>query len=146
MNEDVTRFLGSHKIAVVGVSSSRLKFGSIAFRALKGKGYQVLAVNSHMDRFEGQPCYSSLASLPEPVDAALITVKPSAAAAVVDDASEAGVRRLWFQDGADFSKAAERAGKAGLETVTGKCILLYAEPVTGIHRVHRFLAKLFGRY
>ena len=40
----VENFVGQHKLAVVGVSRDTKKFGNMAYKALKEKGYQVYGV------------------------------------------------------------------------------------------------------
>lgn len=146
MKGEIAEFFDSVSIAVVGVSSSRMKFGSMAYRALKSKGYQVHAVNRRLNSFDGDACYASLTDIPGEVEAAVVTVKPESAVDVLDEADKAGVKKLWFQEGGDFAAVAQQARSKGFLVVTDKCVLLYAEPVSGIHRVHRFFAKLFNRY
>ncbi|NMC44122.1 MAG: hypothetical protein GYA46_09410 [candidate division Zixibacteria bacterium] len=65
---------------------------------------------------------------------------------MVEDALAAGMTHVWFQQGPNFSDAVAKAKAKGLQTVSRKCILMYAPPVTSIHSFHRFFAKLFGRY
>jgi len=137
---------GVRSIAVVGVSSHKTKFGGSAFRELKKRGYDVFAIHPSMDTFEGVKCYRSLADLPVVPGCALVTIKPEAASPVVEQAVSRGIRTLWFQQGADFSEAVAQAERAGLNVVKGRCILMYAEPVGGLHRFHRFLNKLFRKY
>ena len=143
MDERITDFTSVEHIAVVGVSKH--KFGGTAYRTLKQRGYRVYPVHPRLETFEGDRCYARLTDLPDAVKAAVITVQPAQAEAVVNDAQAAGIPRLWFQQGADFSAAVKRAEAHGSEVVSGKCILLYAPPVTGIHALHRFFARLFGR-
>jgi predicted CoA-binding protein len=145
MDQKINRFVNSGAIAVVGVSSSKMKFGTWAYRSLKKNGYRVFGVNPSLGSCEGDTCYASLSELPEPVEAVLVSVKPEKVGNLISEATRHGVKRLWFQEGADYSKLADQASEAGLEVVTDRCLLLYAEPVTGIHRVHRFFAKLFGK-
>lgn len=146
MREEVADFLNASAIAVVGVSSKKTKFGSVAYRALKSKNYRVFAVNPNLESIDGDICYRSLADLPGDVEAALVTVKPASADGLVEQARKAGIKKLWFQQGADFTALARQARAEGLAVVENRCILMYAEPVAGIHRVHRFFAKLFKRY
>ena len=75
----------------------------------------------------------------------LVTVSPEMAEAMVDSIDSSRFKKIWFQQGADFSKAAEKARQKGIETVTDRCILMYAPPVRGIHLFHRFVMKLFGK-
>ena len=146
MNERVAGFVQSRSIAVVGVSSSRMKFGSIAYKTLKKNGYNVYAVNPSLETFQGDKCYRNLAEVPSGVEAAVVAIKPASAADLVERAVQAGIKRIWFQQGADYTPLAERATLRGLDVVTDKCVLMYAEPVSGIHRIHRFFAKLFKKY
>ena len=140
MDQKVSQFISSKAIAVVGVSSSRMKFGTSVYRTLKKNGYRVFGVNPSLGSFDGDTCYASLSELPEPVEAVFVSVKPDKLDNLVNE-----VKRLWFQQGADYTKLAAQASEAGLDAVTGKCLLLYAEPVKGIHRIHRFFSELFGK-
>jgi predicted CoA-binding protein len=145
MLAEIESFIQSKKIAVVGVSSVKNKIGYAVYRTLKERGYEVFPVHPDGHIIDGNPCYRSLSELPPGVNAAVIAVKPKKVSNIVDAAIAAGIKRIWFQQGSDFHMAAEQAKKAGLEVVSRKCILLYAPPVTGIHKVHQFLARLFGR-
>jgi len=137
---------GVRTIAVVGVSRKKIKFGVSAFRELKKRGYEVYPVHHSMDKLDGVKCYRSVINLPLVPDCVLITVKPGAALEVVGQVVAKGIRMIWFQQGADFTEAIARASQAGLNVVSGRCILMYADPVTGFHRFHRFLNQLFGKY
>ena len=131
-------------IAVVGVSKRNSSFGNTAYRTLKRNKYRVYAVSSSRAEFEGDQCYESLLDLPDRPDCVLVSVKPDRATEVVEQAGQIGAGMLWFQQGADFSEAIEKASAKGLPWVDGKCILMYTEPVRGIHRFHRFVVNLFS--
>ncbi|UCD94997.1 MAG: CoA-binding protein, partial [Candidatus Zixiibacteriota bacterium] len=124
---------------------SRKKFGNYIYKNLRSKGYSLFPVHPTAETIEGDKTCTNLASLPEDVKAAIIAISPARAETVIDDAVRGGIKRLWFQSGANFSRAAEKAREAGIDVVTGKCILMYAEPVKGFHAFHRFLARIFGR-
>ena len=145
MDERIQNFIDSRYMGVVGVSRSRSKFGSVAYRTLKKKGYHLYPLNPALDTVAGDKCYRDISELPVEVEALLVTVKPEAAEAMIDRIESTRFKRIWFQQGADFSKAAAKAHEKGIETVTGKCILMYAPPVQGIHSFHRFLMKVFGK-
>jgi len=145
MQPEIQNFINSKHIAVVGASPSAKKFGNYAYRDLKKRGYKLYPVHPTVEIIEGDKAFDNLKSLPDNVDAAFIAIKPDKADNVVDDAIAKGMKHLWFQRGADFSKPATKAEAAGIKTVTGKCILMYAEPVGGFHAVHRFFVKLFGK-
>ena len=145
MNPVIQSFIESKSVAVVGASSSKKKFGNVVFRGLKEKNYTVYPVNPNVETVEGEACYPDLRSIPFEVEAAIVLTSPGNADRIVDDAIEKKVKRLWFQQGADFSRSVEKARQAGLDVVSKKCIFLYAPPVSGGHSVHRFFVKLFGK-
>ncbi len=138
----IEEFIKSQRLAVVGVS--KRKFGGTIYKALKKRGYEVYPVHPTMETFDGDRCYSTLAQLPKKIDAAIIAVSPANAAVVLKDIRETGITKLWFQQGADFSNVIAKIDSDSLQIISGKCILMYAPPVTGIHSVHRFFARLFG--
>jgi len=145
MNPNIQSFIESKTIAVVGASSAKKKFGNAVFRGLKEKNYTVYPVNPNAEEIEGDKSYPDLKSIPVDIEAAIVVTSPEKAEGVVEDALEKGVRKIWFQQGADFTRAVEKAEKAGLGVVSKKCIFLYAPPVSGGHAFHRFLVKLFGK-
>ena len=144
MNQNMAEFIEAERIAVVGVSDR--KFGGSIYRILKKRGFKVYPVHPLREAFDGDRCVRSLTKLPDGVDAAVVAVSPDHAEPVVNEAHEAGIKRLWFQRGPDFREVALMAEAYGIKTVTGKCILLYAGEVTGIHAVHRFFAKVLKTY
>ncbi len=145
MLPEIQNFIKNKKIAVVGVSPNGKKFGNIVFNTLKKRGYETFPVHPTADTIEENKVYNSLTTLPENIKCAVICVQPEASIPVVAEAIKKEMKSLWFQQGADFSAAIEMARNAGIETVSKKCILMYAEPVDGIHTIHRWLAKIFGR-
>jgi len=144
MNIEADQFLDNARVAVVGATDNKRKFGYTIYRTLKAKGIPVVPVNPNADTVDSDQAFARLSDTGGDITAAIIVVRPDKAVDVVRDAIAGRVRRLWFQRGADFAEAERIAGEAGLQTVSGKCILMYAKPVNGIHAVHRLLARLFG--
>jgi hypothetical protein len=130
-------------LAIVGVSDK--DFGGVIYKTLKTRRYTVYPVHPTREMFDGDRCYASLRELPPDVKSAVIAVSPQRAEKVVDDAIAAAFTHLWFQQGKNFKAVVAKAESTGIQTVSGKCILMYAQPVTGLHSFHRFLARAFGR-
>ena len=126
--EDVAAFLSRPRIAVVGASRSRLKYGNIVYRSLRSRGYEVYAVNPAADAVEGDPCCRDLASLPVPVDAAIFIVPPEKTETLVRDAAAFGFRHVWMQPGAESDAAVRFCEENGLRPVHGLCILTGPPP------------------
>ncbi len=142
---DVDDFLAQKKLAVVGVSRTRSKFGNVIFRELKKRDYQVFPVNANAPTVEDEPCYPDLKSLPESVDGAVLVIPPEKTEQVVKDASEAGIPRIWMQLGAQSEAAIAFCKKNNMTVISRECILMFAEPVTILHKLHQWVWKLLGK-
>jgi predicted CoA-binding protein len=126
--DDVERgFFSGGRWAVVGVSHSNDKFGSIVHRRLKKRGEQVYAVNPTLGEVEGERCYPTLADLPEQVDQIVVVVPPRETERVVEEAVERGVTRVWMQPGAESPAAVEYCRARGVDVIAGRCILRYMD-------------------
>ena len=143
--EAVSDFLAQRTLAVVGVSRNQRKFGFMVYQALKTRGYRVLPVNPHAEVIAGEQVYKTLDSLPQKVDGVLVVVSPLHAQQVVREAFEAGIRRVWLQQGSESSGAVRFCEERGMNVVYGKCILMFTEPVTSIHKLHRWMWKITGK-
>ena len=145
MEQAVQDFIDGKRIALVGMSRGGKKFGNMAYKELKERGYQVYPVHPEAEQIDGENCYKNLASLPESVDGVLVVVPPERSSQVMRDAAEAGIRNVWLQQGAESPEVLALGGELDLNLVSKKCILMYAEPVGSVHGVHRFFVKLFGK-
>ena len=141
----VDSVINRKKLAVIGVSRNEQKFGNMVVKELSEKGYDLYPIHPELADVNGVRCYPSFEALPEPVDAAFIAVAPSKSAAAVKQAHQAGVTSIWLQQMAQSEEAIRYCEDNNLSYVSGECILMYAEPVASIHKVHRFFKKLFGR-
>jgi predicted CoA-binding protein len=138
-------FVSQQTLAVVGVSSGGKKFGNAASKHLRAKGYRMIPVHPTAETIDGERCYSSLGALPEPVGGVLVVVPPAETENVVRDAAAAGIRRVWMQQGAQSAAAIQFCEDQGLSVIHDECILMFAEPVRGGHRFHRFIWRLLGK-
>lgn len=110
--------------AVVGASTSPAKWGYRVYKALRGRGYRVYPVNPRAKQIDGEPCYPSLAALPERPDVVSMIIPPKLGLAVADEAARAGITRLWFQPGAASRENVDHATSLGLHVVVGACVLV----------------------
>ena len=140
----IEAFLARPAIAIAGVSRSGKKFGNLAWRELRAKGYRVYAIHPSADVIDGERCYRTFADLPEPVDALLVVVPPGDGASLIPAAAAAGVRRVWLQQGASSDALLKLCESLNLEVVSGECILMFARPAS-YHKVHRWVWGLLGK-
>ena len=138
-------FLKQRTIAVVGASRNKRKFGNTLLRELKAKGYEAIPVNPNSENIEGERCYPSLKALPVKVDGVAVVVPPHEAERIVREAADAGISRVWLQQGAESRDAIRFCEEHGISVVHGECMLMYAPPTAFPHRAHRFFRTLIGR-
>ncbi|MEK9753171.1 MAG: CoA-binding protein [Rhodospirillaceae bacterium] len=114
-------------VAMVGASPNWVRPSNFAMKYLIGKGYRVIPVNPGQagKEIHGEPCYASLADIPDKLDMVDIFRSSDAAGAIVEEAirlaSEKGIRVIWMQLGVRNDAAAERARAAGLAVVMDRC-------------------------
>lgn len=141
----IQRFVFDKTMAIVGVSSRGKGFGNAAYKELKSRGFRVLPIHPTARAIQGDPCWPSLAALPERVERVLVVVKPAQAEAVVRDAIAAGARQIWLQQGAESPEALQLCKDQDLDVVHGQCILMFTEPVGSFHTFHRWVWKVLGK-
>ncbi len=142
---EVKDFVSQKTLAMVGLSRNEKAFSASIFKELTAKGYKLLPINPNAAEIGGHVCYPSLAKLPEKVGGVLIVTPAAQTARVVQEAADRGMTRVWIQQGAHSPEAEKLCQERGLSAVSGKCIMMFAEPVSSIHSVHRWFAKTFGQ-
>jgi uncharacterized protein len=148
----VHEFLAQRRIAVAGVSrdNSHHPAANLIYRRLKKTGHEVFPVNPHMQTFEGDRCYPDLRSIPGGVDGVVIVTRPETAERIVQDCSDAGVRRVWLHQsmgkkGSSVSPATvEYCRRHDISVIAGACPMMYGEGVDVGHTCMRWILRLSG--
>ncbi len=141
----VDDFISQEALAVVGVSRDPKKFGSAVYADLKTKGYRVYPVNPKAESIEGERCYPNLSALPEKVGGVIIVVPPQETIKVVQEAKQAGIRRVWMQQGAELQEAVRFCEENGIQAVAGECIFMFVRPAAFFHRMHAWVWGVMGK-
>jgi len=145
MNPAIEKFKEEKVFALCGVSADTKKFGNYIVKELTARGYTMIPVHPSLEEVEGVRCLRTLDAVAGRTRSLIICVKPERAVGIIKEAASLGFERVWLQQGSGSPAAIEEAKNAGLEVVSGKCILMNTEPVKGIHRFHRAIATLFGK-
>src|SRR5215211_2837555 len=109
-------------IAVVGLSSSRLRPSFFVAQYLQYRGFRVVPVNPTVESILGERSYPTVTAIPFAVDVVDVFRDPAALPAVAEQAIEHGARAIWMQFGVVSPEAAERAAAAGLDVVMDRCM------------------------
>jgi uncharacterized protein len=113
----------AHTIAVVGLSSSRLRASYGVSQYMQSAGYRIIPVNPNEQEVLGEKSYARLEDVPEKIDVVDVFRRSEFVPEIVDAAIRVGARAIWLQDGVVDETAAQRARDAGLFVVMDACIL-----------------------
>jgi len=143
--KDIENFLEPKKLAVADVSRDPKKFGHQVFEEFRKKGYEVYPVNPKTSEIAGVECYSSVSELPAGIDRLLILTPKQQTDAVLREAAKKGITRIWIQQFSETKDTLKISEENHLNLISKKCIFMFIDPVTSIHKFHRTILKLFGR-
>ena len=134
MNRSLDAIFRPSSIAVVGASRRSGSIGSEVLRKLLDGGFEgaVFPVNPHTKFLHSMKCYPSVASIPDPVELAVIVVPRDKVRAAVDDCRRKKVRGLVVitagfrevgEEGARLeTKIRDIVRKAGMRMVGPNCM------------------------
>lgn len=111
------------RVAVIGASADRNKFGNKAVRAYMRQGYQVFPVNPRGGTIEGLRVSRSVREIDVPVEMASMYVHPDVGIAVLDELAAAGVKEVWLNPGAESPALIRRAWALGLRPIVACSIV-----------------------
>lgn len=124
MPDALAEILEKYKtLAIVGLSSKRMRpsFGVASY--LKSHGYRIIPVNPHEESVLGEKACASLAEVREAIDVVVIFRRPEYVPEIVEAAIRKQAKVIWMQEGVIHEEAAQRARAAGLHVVMDRCIL-----------------------
>jgi uncharacterized protein len=144
-NAQIDQFF-SCPVALAGVSRNTRKFGYQVYKTLADKKkYTLYPVNPNADEIDGQKCYRDIMSLPADAQSIVILTRKDKTEEAVRQAVQRGMKNIWIQQMGHTFDALRIAKESGANVIFGKCIMMFGEPVAGVHKFHRSIYKLFGR-
>jgi len=149
IKEAATEFLATKRIAVTGVSRNAQGHGSnVVYQRLRGRGYEVFAVNPNAETIEGDTAYPDLKSIPGGVEAVVIGTKPETADATMRECAELGINRVWmhrsFGGGSVSASATEYGRQQGITVIDGGCPLMFDPTADVGHKCMKFFLSMSG--
>ncbi len=111
-------------VAVVGATDDPSKYGSVIYRDLKAKGFEVYAVNPNRDTVDGDPAYPTLADLPVRPTVVNFVVPPDQTLRVLEQARDLGLTNVWIQPGAQSAEVHELIDENGFNALVNACIMV----------------------
>src|SRR5690348_4457878 len=110
-------------IAVVGLSSNKMRPSHGVAEYLQRAGYKIIPVNPNEAEVLGERAVARLEDIREKVDIVDVFRRSEFVPEVAERAIAIGARALWLQEGVIHEAAAKRARDTGLVVVIDNCIL-----------------------
>ena len=143
--KDIEKFLEPKNLAIAGVSRNPKKFGYLVYKELREKGYRLYPVNPSASIIDGENCFSTVSDLPAEVKHLLILTPKAETDSVLREAINRGITNIWVQQMSETKETIKIAKDNRVELISKKCIFMFTEPVSGVHKFHRTILKWFGR-
>jgi len=143
--KDIKKFFSSKKIAIVGASRSPQKFGHMVYRDMLKKNYPAVPLNPNATEILGHTCYTSVSGLPDDTDAIVILTPAAQTASIIEEALAKGIKKIWIQQKSESVEAFNLLDDKQVTLIAHNCIFMFMEPVTSIHKMHRWMKSTFGK-
>ncbi len=111
------------KVAILGASPHRDKFGNKSVRAHLAAGYDVFPVNLAGIPVEGLPTYRRLGDIPADLDRISVYLPPPVTLELIPEIAARGAREVWFNPGSADAAVVAAARQAGLPATLGCSIV-----------------------
>ncbi|SHH52242.1 CoA-binding protein [Thermosipho atlanticus] len=112
------------KVAVIGATTNREKYGNIIIRDLKKKGFEIIPVTPKYDEIEGIKTVKEVKDLPKEVDLLVFVVPPKVGLEITKEALKYGFKNLWYQPGAYSEDINEYLKKNNIKAAHDLCIMV----------------------
>ena len=91
-------------------------------------------------------CFKSASELPKDVKHLFIVTPQKETVGIAVEAVNKGFEMIWIQQKSETPEAVKIIQNAGIPLIYKKCLMMFADPVKGVHGFYRFIAKAFGGY
>lgn len=112
------------KIAIIGASNRRHKFGNKAVRAFKERGDEVFPINPAQSEIEGLKTYRSVLDVPEAIEIASFYVAPEVGLQVIEEVAQKGIKKVLLNPGAESDELLQRCDELGIKATVACSIIL----------------------
>lgn len=111
--------------AILGATDNEDKFGYQIYAKLVSlyPNISIVPINPNCDSIEGVPCKNSIDEISKSIDTLVFIVNPKIGLEIAKKAFDLGVRKFWFQPGAESEELRIFCEENNLLYSFGSCIL-----------------------
>jgi predicted CoA-binding protein len=112
------------RIAIIGASNNRAKYGNKAVRAYLKNGDEVFPIHPVQKEIEGLETYATVLDVPGEIDVASFYVSPQVGLRVIEECARKGIGEIILNPGAESDELLERAKELGIAASVSCSILM----------------------
>jgi predicted CoA-binding protein len=106
------------KVAIIGASDDRSKYGNKAVRAFRDQGWEVFPIHPTLTEVEGMPAFPDLDAVPvAQLDRVSFYVPPRIGLTLIDAVARKPVGEVWLNPGSESPELVARAEALGLSVI-----------------------------
>ncbi|MES1180879.1 MAG: CoA-binding protein, partial [Verrucomicrobiota bacterium] len=109
--------MNQKRVAIIGASADRSKFGNIAVRAFVRQGWTVYPVNPKESQIEGLPVFKCIAEVPVRPELVSVYLPPAVLLKILPDIAAHGCDELWLNPGTESPEVLVAAQRLGLNVI-----------------------------
>ena len=121
----------NYNYALVGATTNQNKYGYTVLKDLAGAGYNIVGVNPHHQEIDDVPVYPTLKDVPQKPDVVIFVVPPKVGVKILDEVATLGIKKVWFQPGAESEAVRTRAAKLGFAAQADRSCIMVARRMAG---------------
>jgi len=115
----------NYNYALVGATTNQNKYGYTVLKDLAGAGFKIVGVNPKYQEIEGIKIYPTIKDVPQKPEVVIFVVPPEVGVKMLDEVAELGLKKVWFQPGAESEAIRAKAQELKLEAMAdGSCIMV----------------------
>ena len=143
--KQIEDFVNEKNFLFYGVSPVKGKFGNLVLKHLNDNGYAVFPIHPELKQVIGIDCCRSPSDINQNLKCAIIILGPENTEIVVEELIKYGIKKIWIQQRSGSEKAVSMCTENGIEVISDECIMMFTEPLTIVHNIHKWINKLTGK-
>ncbi len=148
MKKFIELYLKSKKIALLGASDKKERWGNTLMNEFEKMGYEVFPINPRLKKIGDRKVYANIDELPENVDLIISASNNSNTINALTNVRSHKIKSVWLSKKLKTNEEIEEFNKLKsskeFELISGPCPLMYING-KGIHKLHLSLHNLFSK-
>ena len=103
------------RIAIIGASNNKEKFGNKAVRAYKMKEWEVFPINPKEEEIEGLKVYKSILDIPGDLDRIALYIPAKVSLTLIEEFKKKGIKEINISPGAESDELIRALMNAGIK-------------------------------